>query len=327
MWFLYSAISMIIGFLLDMIIGDPHWKYHPICIIGNMISFFERHLRKYFPKNERGERTAGIWLTVIVCTVTAIVTGAVTFVAYSAVSYKLFIVTESLMCYFVIAANSLKKESMKVGICLKNSDMLGARESVSMIVGRDTQFLDEEGVIKATVETVAENTSDGVIAPLFYTVLGGGCLAFVYKAINTMDSMVGYKNEKYVNFGWAAAKLDDVVNFIPSRISAVLMIAATFVSGLDWKNAIRIFKRDRFNHTSPNSAQTESVCAGALDVRLAGDAYYFGKLYKKPFIGDSVRELRTEDISRVNKLMYISAVFMLFMGVIFKTVMFMGCMK
>lgn len=208
------------------------------------------------------------------------------------------------MCYQILAARSLQKESNLVYLALKNEGIEAARKAVSMIVGRDTENLDTEGVTKAAVETVAENTSDGVIAPLCYMFLGGAVLGFTYKAINTMDSMVGYKNETYQFFGTAAAKLDDIVNYIPARISAVLMIVAVYVLGMNGKNAWKIFCRDRYNHKSPNSAQTESVMAGALGVQLAGDAWYFGKLYKKPTIGDSIRKIEIEDIRRSHRLMY-----------------------
>ena len=170
-----------------------------------------------------------------------------------------------------------------------------------------TQSLDEAGVTKAAVETVAENTSDGIIAPLFYMAIGGPVLMFFYKGVNTMDSMVGYKNEKYLNFGRYAAKLDDLLNYIPARISAWLMIAGARVLGFDSKNAVKIFKRDRYNHASPNSAQTEAVMAGALDVQLAGNAYYFGKLCEKPTIGDAIRPVEKKDIPRANQLLYVSA--------------------
>ena len=199
---------------------------------------------------------------------------------------------------------------MKVYEALKKDDLEGARYAVSMIVGRDTQVLDATGVAKAAVETVAENTSDGVIAPLIYLAIGGPILGFMYKAINTMDSMVGYKNDKYMYFGRCAAKLDDVVNYIPARISALLMIAASFLPGkaYDGKGAWRIWRRDRRKHASPNSAQTEAVCAGSLGVQLAGDASYFGKIVKKPTIGDALRPVEYEDIKRANGLLYRTAI-------------------
>ena len=197
---------------------------------------------------------------------------------------------------------------MKVYDRLKNGTLDEARYAVSMIVGRDTQSLTEEGVTKAAVETVAENSSDGIIAPMFYMAIGGAWLMFLYKGINTMDSMLGYKNDKYLYFGRCAAKLDDVANFIPARISGWLMVAATVFVKMDTKNAAKIYRRDRRNHASPNSAQTEAAMAGALDVQLAGNAYYFGKLYEKPTIGDAIRPVEVEDIRRSNRLLYATAI-------------------
>lgn len=219
------------------------------------------------------------------------------------------VIAEAVMTWQILATKCLRVESMRVYDALKTDGVDAGRRAVSMIVGRDTSVLDAAGVTRAAVETIAENTSDGVIAPMLYTAIGGPVLGFVYKAVNTMDSMLGYKNDKYMYFGRFAARLDDVVNFIPARISAYLMIAAAFIGGrqFDGKNAYRIFKRDRFNHASPNSAQTESVCAGALRVQLAGDAVYFGKLVKKKYIGDGLREIEYEDIKRANRLMYITA--------------------
>lgn len=204
---------------------------------------------------------------------------------------------------------------MKVYEHLEKGDLPKARYAVSMIVGRDTQNLDETGVTKAAVETVAENTSDGIIAPMFYLAIGGTPLAMCYKAINTLDSMVGYKNEKYIDFGRASAKLDDAANFIPARIAGVLMVISAYLTGMDGKNAWKIFRRDGRNHASPNSAQTEAACAGALQVQLAGNAYYFGKLYEKPTIGDPIRPVEVQDISRANRLMLCCDLLCLMLGV------------
>lgn len=253
----------------------------------------------------------------VVVTVSTGVPAVILSVAYK-YFWQLGLALESFWCYQIFATKSLKVESDRVYIALKDKGLEAGRKAVSMIVGRDTQNLTEEGVTKAAVETVAENTSDGVIAPLFYMLIGGAVLGFAYKAINTMDSMVGYKNDRYQWFGTAAAKLDDVVNFIPARVSAVLMIAASYLTGMDGKNAVRIFRRDRFNHKSPNSAQTEAVMAGALDVQLAGDAWYFGKLHKKPTIGDPVREMELLDIRRSHKLLYGTAMLGLILGIILR---------
>ena len=216
------------------------------------------------------------------------------------------VVIEAVMTYQILAARCLQVESSKVWKQLNAGSLEEARKAVSMIVGRDTEHLTEEGVAKAAIETVAENTSDGVIAPMLYTALGGPVLGFLYKAVNTMDSMVGYKNEKYLHFGRAAAKLDDVMNFLPARISALLMVGTAFISGKSYngKQAWRIWRRDNRKHASPNSAQTESVCAGLLGLRLAGDAWYHGVLHKKKYIGDALREITPEDIPLSCKLMY-----------------------
>ncbi len=300
-----SLAACVTGFFLDRLFGDPVWLYHPVRMIGNMISFLEKRLRK---ENDKKNMTAGGVLWIIVAILSFGIPFAGLRVAQNIHPLICFFL-ESFWCYQIFAAKSLSEESKKVYYCLKRNDMKEARRAVSMIVGRDTENLTEEGVTKAAVETVAENTSDGVIAPMLYTAIGGPVLGFVYKAVNTMDSMLGYKNDKYMYFGRFAARLDDVVNFIPARISAYLMIAAAFIGGrqFDGKNAYHIFKRDRFNHASPNSAQTESVCAGALRVQLAGDAVYFGKLVKKKYIGDGLREIEYEDIKRANRLMYITA--------------------
>lgn len=310
MWIIYSCCGLVLGFILDMLIGDPQWLYHPIRLIGKLISASEKGLRMCFSKTPEGERSAGVLMVLLVCTATFLTAAIVSAAAYAVNSY-LYIAVEGIMCYFLLAARSLKTESMKVYKAFEENDIEGARYEVSMIVGRDTSVLDEKGIIKAAVETVAENTSDGVVAPLIFTAIGGAPLGFLYKAINTMDSMVGYKNDKYINFGRASARLDDFVNFLPSRISALLMIAAAFVLRMNYKNAAKIFRRDRLKHASPNSAQTEAVCAGALDVRLAGDAVYFGKVYKKDFIGDDIRPIENKDIARANRLMYAASFFML----------------
>lgn len=299
--------AVIAGFVLDLLAGDPHWLYHPVRLVGKLISVTERLLRKLFPATERGERCAGVFLVFIVVAVTGAAVWGILWAAFL-LDDRLGFIVEALMCYQLFAVKALRDESMKVYGELKNQDLEGARKAVSMIVGRDTQRLDEAGVTKAAVETVAENTSDGTIAPLFYMVIGGPVLAWCYKAINTMDSMVGYKNDVYLNFGRFAAKLDDAVNFLPARISGLLMIAASALLGMDWRSGTRIFKRDRFNHASPNSAQTEAVMAGVLNIRLAGDAWYFGKLYKKKTIGDDIRPVEAEDIARANRLLYGTAV-------------------
>lgn len=305
----YHMIAFVCGFVLDLVFGDPHWMPHPIRLIGTLIAGLEKKLLKLQMRDEKKEFYKGILLVVLILFSTGAVAALVLVVAYW-LHPVAGIVIESVMTYQILATKCLKDESMKVYQSLNEQGLEAGRVAVSMIVGRDTNVLDETGVVKAAVETVAENTSDGVIAPMLYTALGGPVLGFVYKAVNTMDSMVGYKNDKYLYFGRAAAKLDDVVNFIPARISAYLMIAAAYIGGkaFDGKQAYRIYKRDRRNHASPNSAQTESVCAGAIGIQLAGDASYFGKVVKKPYIGDAHRAVEREDIVRVNRLMYVTAV-------------------
>lgn len=315
----YHIIAFFAGFLLDLLLGDPYWLPHPIRLIGSLIAKLEKRLLKQeqnekteqsekTKKNEKKELRNGMWLVFIVLLITFVVVSVLLFFIYKIHSYA-GVAIETIMIYQILATKCLKVESMKVYDCLKNRTLEEARKAVSMIVGRDTQCLDEEGVAKAAIETVAENTSDGVIAPMLYTALGGPVLGFLYKAVNTMDSMIGYKNDKYLYFGRAAAKLDDFVNFIPARISAYLMVAAAFIGGkeFDGKQAYRIYKRDNRKHASPNSAQTESVCAGALEIQFAGDASYFGKVVKKPYIGDALRKVEYEDIRRVNRLMYLTA--------------------
>ena len=314
-WINYHMIAFFMGFLLDLVLGDPYYLPHPIRLIGKLIAGTEKILRemgirgkdKKADSNGRAFRQ-GIELVLIVIISVVAVTLILLFMAYW-LHPVLGVAVECIMTYQILAVKCLKVESMKVYQCLKNGNLEQARKAVSMIVGRDTEHLDEEGVAKAAIETVAENTSDGVIAPMLYLAVGGPILGFLYKAVNTMDSMIGYKNDKYLYFGRAAAKLDDFVNFLPARISACLMIVASFFAGRHFsgKGAWTIYKRDRKKHTSPNSAQTEAVCAGALSIRLAGGASYFGKIVKKPYIGEAVRGVEYEDIKRANHLMYITA--------------------
>jgi adenosylcobinamide-phosphate synthase len=305
----YHIIAFVAGFIIDLILGDPYQLPHPIRLIGNFITKLEKILLgKIKERNEKNELQRGIMLVIIVLLSTVIVTTLILILSYR-INIYFGTIVEAIMTYQILATKCLKVESMKVYNSLKNQTLEEARKAVSMIVGRDTQCLDEIGVAKAAIETVAENTSDGVIAPMLYTALGGPILGFLYKAVNTMDSMIGYKNDKYIYFGRAAARLDDIVNFIPSRISAYIMISASFLAGKSFsgKGAYTIYKRDNRKHASPNSAQTESVCAGALGIQLAGDASYFGKIVHKPFIGNSLRKVEYEDIRRANKLMYMTA--------------------
>ena len=306
MKYLIPALPLLIGFLLDACIGDPGNFPHPVRLIGRMISALERIIRQKCRDLRRG----GIILVLIVLLVSAIIPLALLLLCYR-IHLMLGIAAESIFICFLLAARNLCDESMKVCRAAESGDTEAARRAVSMIVGRDTAVLDREGILRAAVETVAENTSDGVTAPLFYIALAGAVGGFFYKAANTMDSMIGYKNETYADLGRCAARLDDVLNYVPSRLTALLMIAVCPLLRLDAGNALRIWRRDRRKHASPNSAQTESVCAGALHLRLAGDAQYFGTLNKKPYIGDDDRPIEPADIRRANWLMYGTSVLML----------------
>ena len=313
----WSLCALVLGFVLDLILGDPHSVPHPVVGIGKLISVLEKILRRLFPKNTKGENLAGgvLWILVVVVS-TAVPVGLLWLCHW--ISPWLRLAVESIMCWQILAAKSLRDESMKVYRALKTGDIEKSRYAVSMIVGRDTASLDDAGVTRAAVETVAENTSDGVVAPLIFLVIGGAPLGFFYKAVNTMDSMLGYVEPPYKNIGLVPAKMDDVVNFIPSRLSALLMLAAGALMKLDVKNGWYIFKRDRFNHASPNSAQTESVCAGLMGLRLAGDAWYHGVLHKKPYIGDEKRPICHEDIPLAGKLLYVTAILSLILFAVLK---------
>ena len=298
-----TALSIFAGFLLDCLFGDPLSRLHPVVLMGKLISFLEKKLRPIFPKTPQGQRIAGAIMAVSVALISA---GAGFLLLYGAwvIHPWAYFVLSAFLCWQCFAARCLMAESKKVVTALQREGLDAGRRQIAMLVGRDTQNLTETQVIKAAVETVAENTSDGVIAPLCWMIVGGAVGGLFYKAVNTMDSMVGYKNEKYMNFGRWAAKMDDGANYVPARLSALSMIGAAFLLKLDGRNAWRVWRRDRRNHTSPNSAQCESVCAGALGVQLGGNASYFGVVHKKPTIGDSTRPIEGADVDRACKLMY-----------------------
>lgn len=313
----YRWMVLFIAGTLDVLLGDPRVAWHPICLIGNLISWTEKWTRPLFPKTKNGERAAGVYLILFVL---LIVTAAplVMVVGLYRLHWLIGVLAEGVLMYFTFAARSLECESMAVFHALETDGLDAGRYAVSMIVGRDTDQLSETGVIKATVETVAENISDGVIAPLFYAFLGGVPLAYFYKAVNTMDSMVGYKNDQYQYYGTAAARLDDLVNLIPARLSAILMLTvfAMVKKSRKWQgvqtrsftDVWRIYRRDCHAHASPNSAQTESVMAGALGVQLAGNASYFGVVHHKPTIGNDMRMVERADIERAVLFMKMTAV-------------------
>ena len=308
-------LAIALGFFLDALIGDPERLWHPVCAIGALISKIEKFFRR-LPLSKSGQCFAGALLWIIVCTISFLVPYIILQFLMRIHPWVHFVVNV-IFCYQIFARKSLADAGRHVRTELKKS-LEDGRKAVARYVGRDTSELSEEGVIKAAVETIAENTTDGVIAPLIFMLIGGAPLGFLYKAVNTLDSMVGYKNEKYMYLGWFSAKMDDIFNFFPARIAAVGMMAAAGMLKFDTLNAKRIFQRDRFNHKSPNSAQTESVCAGALHIQLGGDAKYFGQYVKKPTIGDNDRRIVSSDIERASDLMTTASVFALLLGAAIK---------
>lgn len=319
------TIEIAIGFFLDLILGDPHWLPHPIVYIGKAISILKKKIQKRLYgcsygelskreketliRKEKKEYVLGMILSLLVVLGSFFVAFGILWVVEKIHPWARYLL-ETFWIYQILATKCLKTESMKVYRKLKEGDLQGARVEISYLVGRDTASLDEEEVAKATIETIAENTSDGVVAPLFYIAIFGAPLGMAYKAINTLDSMIGYKNDEFLYLGRFAAKLDDVANFIPARICAVLMMAGAFLLRFDFRGSVKIFKRDRFAHLSPNSAQTESVAAGALGIALGGTHDYFGKPVVKPTIGDNNRSVEYEDIKKCNQLLYAAAILM-----------------
>jgi adenosylcobinamide-phosphate synthase len=296
-------IELTIGFLLDLIIGDPNNPFHPVRGIGYIAKkfemFFRSLLRKYL-------KLAGLLTWICTMLITFIITFETVKICKQ-INIYFGIIIEGILIYFCIASKGLVVEGYKVIKFLIKDDIDGARKQLSFIVGRDTGSLNKEGIIKAVVETIAENMADGIIAPLFYAGIFGAPLAFTYKAVNTLDSMFGYKNDKYLEFGYFSAKLDDVFNYIPARATGLLIVLASGILGYDYKNSFKIYKRDRYNHTSPNSAHPEAAMAGALGVELGGANYYFGKLVKKPTIGDKIKEIDINDVYKTAKVLYLSS--------------------
>ena len=352
---IFNTICILTGIVLDLLVGDPIGFIHIVIVIGRYISFLEKKLYKDTDDDKTMEFKGSVIAFSVPVTV-MILAGIVLVISFK-IHPAVYFVIESFLCWQAVAVRDLAYESMRVYKALngekiaipdfenggkivldavnksalegedaqnlfKKQKLENARRAVSLIVGRDTDSLDETGVIKAAVETVAENTSDGIIAPLFYMFLGGGALAVMYKAVNTLDSMLGYKNDKYMHFGSASAIQDDYWNYIPSRLSALLMCLAAFFTKMDHKNAYRIWKRDRYKHESPNSAQTESACAGALNIQLAGDASYFGHIKHKDTIGDPVRPVEKDDIKRACRLMYATSFLMMMIGLIIRILVY-----
>ncbi|OOM80418.1 adenosylcobinamide-phosphate synthase CbiB [Clostridium sp. BL-8] len=296
-------IELSIGFLLDLIIGDPNNPLHPVRGIGYLTKRLEMIFRKIFKKQLK---LAGLITWILTIAITFAVTLGISVISKK-INIYFGIIVEGILIYFCISSKALVVEGYKVIKFLLKDDIVGARKQLSFIVGRDTGSLDKEGIIRAVVETIAENMADGVIAPLFYAGIFGAPLAFAYKAVNTMDSMFGYKNDEYMEFGYFPAKLDDIFNYIPARITGILIVISAAILRYDYKNSYRIFKRDRYNHTSPNSAHPEAAMAGALGVQLGGANYYFGKLVEKPTIGDKIKEINIDHVSKTSKVLYLSS--------------------
>ncbi len=305
-WFItdhHTLLALFFGVILDRIIGDPVWLPHPVRWIGAYIRFWDRELNRP-GKSKKSLFFRGLLLVLLVLFTVLFITGLLCLICYD-ISPFLGLAAESILAFWVVSAKDLKDESMAVCESLQRGDTEQAGRDLSMIVGRDTAPLNEEGMIRAAVETVAENTTDGVIAPMLFLLIGGGVLGMLYKAVNTMDSMIGYRNPVYRYFGKAAARLDDIVNYIPAWISAFFMTAAAFLLGYDGRNAFRVFRQDRKKSASPNAGKTESVMSGALHIALGGDAFYGGELFQKPFIGlneEAVPPL-PEDIEEACRLM------------------------
>ncbi len=315
-WLFFSSLALVVGFVLDGLLGDPKGWPHLIRFFGVVISYLEKLL--YPLKNKR--LAGGLLVVFTLCICGGLPT--LLLVLFWKISPWLFFLLESLLSWQLLAARSLHDESLPVYEALMEEDLPKARKALSFIVGRDTENLDAAAISRATVETVAENTADGVAAPLFYLTLAGAPLACLYKAINTLDSMVGYRNKRYEEFGSCAARLDDLANYIPARLCALLMILASALAGLSARNAWRIWRRDRRKHASPNSAQTEAVMAGALGIELAGDAWYFGQLIQKPSIGDALRPIEAEDIHLAHRILFLTSLLHFLLSILLRGVFY-----
>ena len=314
-----NILSIYIGYIIDLIIGDPYSFPHPVIYIGKLIKCLENNIRKIF-KKEKYLKFAGFILWFITVGTTYLLTYLI--IKLSKFNSIIFLIVNSFIIYTTLATKCLKDEAIKIYDILKSGDIYESRKQLSYIVGRDTSSLNEAEIIRATVETVAENTVDGIISPMFYAFIGGAPLAMAYKAINTLDSMVGYKNDKYINLGFASAKIDDIANYIPARICIIFMTIASLILRFNYKNCFKISIRDRKNHKSPNCAYPEGAVAGALGIQLGGTNIYFGKPVYKPTIGDKYREIEIEDIKKTNKIMYLSSILSL---IIFTLIFF--CLK
>lgn len=314
-----TPLGLMVAYVWDLAIGDPQWRFHPIRLLGNMITAFERLLRALF-HGRRGETAAGV----VLCAGVVALTYGITWLMIAAASrlhpYCGFVLSAAAV-YFTLSARALGDAARSVMRCLASGDELGARRNLSLIVGRDTEPLNREEMVRAAVETVAENTADGVVAPLFYAALGGPALAMAYKAVNTLDSMVGYRNERYRAMGWASARCDDLVNYVPARVAALLLIGAAFLMGRDWKSAWAAVCRDARKHLSPNSGYPESAVAGALQVQLGGPSWYGGVLREAAFLGERMQPLTEQTTRDAVVMMYCASGLMLLLSVLYRGVL------
>ena len=314
------VIKIWIAYVLDLIFGDPQNIIHPVQIIGKMINIGEKSLLgKKYKSDRKYKFFAGMILNITIISLTYGITYLIHRTSENSI---IFTVAEIYLMYTVFSINSLAREGNRVYNILKEGNIERARKDLSYLVSRDTETMDEKMIIRSTMETISENTVDGIVAPMLYMFLGGLPLSMTYKAINTFDSMVGYKNEKYMDFGKFSAKLDDVANFIPARITGILIVIASMILGYDYKNSLKIFIRDRKNHSSPNSGHAEAGVAGALGVQFGGRVSYFGKEVDKPVIGDKIKDFELEDIKKNIKIMYAAS----FLSLVLFSVMFWGMM-
>ena len=305
-------IKIWIAYVLDLIFGDPQNVVHPVQVIGKIISAGEKVLLR-----KKYKFLAGAVLNIF----TVSITYTLMYLISKSVKISVFfMIIEIYLMYTIFSINSLAREGNRVYRILKEGDIEKARKDLSYLVSRDTETMDEKMIIRSTMETISENTVDGIVAPMFYMFLGGMPLAMAYKAINTLDSMVGYKNEKYMDFGKFSAKVDDAANFIPARITGILIVFASMILGYDYKNSLKIFLRDRKNHSSPNSAHSEASVAGALGVQFGGKVSYFGKEIDKPTIGDKTKEFELEDIRKNIRIMYVTS----FLSLVIFSLIFTG---
>ena len=305
-------IKIWIAYVLDLIFGDPQNVVHPVQVIGKIISAGEKVLLR-----KKYKFLAGAVLNIF----TVSITYTLMYLISKSVKISVFfMIIEIYLMYTIFSINSLAREGNRVYRILKEGDIERARKDLAYLVSRDTETMDEKMIIRSTMETISENTVDGIVAPMFYMFLGGMPLAMAYKAINTLDSMVGYKNEKYMDFGKFSAKVDDAANFIPARITGILIVLASMILGYDYKNSLKIFIRDRKNHSSPNSGHAEAGVAGALGVQFGGRVSYFGKEVDKPVIGDKTKDFELEDIRKNIRIMYVTS----FLSLVIFSLIFAG---